>query len=202
MKNNRIFKIVSCLVLALAMVVTTVALPYAKVSAASKYNAYIMYSDANWAVTNFDTKVANGTIKNKKGTQHVTLTLKYKDCKVQNKDVKSTTAVKATQVFVVDVCGIVKDYKVAKADGDKEKKNKISHLKFSNVVIKADGKAVKINSKYLYQGWIEDNTKDYNYRLDIWNAYNYSGETGPACAKKTAFNFKKSLTVSFDFTIK
>jgi hypothetical protein len=217
MRMNKVAQRVFSGVLAAALVFTSGVVSEVKASAASKYNCFLMYSDSTWKVTNFYSNRANTSVKNVKGTKHYTVTLTKGQCTPQNKTTKSTATAKKTQVFCVDVQNIIKDYPSKSTEYKKGKKSK--YLKFSNVSIKVDGKSVKIKAAKLHQGFIEADGSDNNiinggkvvskgqvknYRLDIYNVYNDSAKNGDksACAKSTDFAFKKSISVSFDFTIK
>ncbi|MCR5587261.1 MAG: hypothetical protein K6F77_07000 [Lachnospiraceae bacterium] len=208
--RKSILKTVGGAVLALAMAVSSfAAAPQA--DAAKTYECRLVYMDDASVVTSFmanDKYAATTTVKNAKGTNHYTVTLKRSACCKQGTNTKSPASQKIayTRVLCIDIVGIVADYKVPSAA---DKKVKPTKLKYSNVSINKDGKAVKITQSKLDQGWIEDDTK--NYRLDILNIWNRSAENydsstltcKTSCVKSLkAFNFTKSLSVSFDFTIK
>lgn len=175
------------LVLALAMVVTGLVVSGKTVDAKAKsYTAYLMYADKNWKVqANMSDKyVGSKKVKNKKGSQNVTLTLKRSQ--LDNSSEKITD----TAVFCVDIVDLMKDYKESK-------------VKISNVVVKVDGKKVAIKAAKLKQGYIEKEHQsegNYKYRLEIYNDY---GDTVSApCAASSKFAFSKSISVSFKITLK
>lgn len=182
----RIAKRAIALALTLTVASTSAVVPVKKADAAKTYNTYLMYTDSTWEVQNFNKKVGNIKVKNKKGKQSYTVTLKKSQCTKSDLKAKATGKIKATTVFCIDFENMIKDYKPKK-------------VKISNVVIKRDGKTVKIKSSKLLQGWIENKTSK-NYRLEIYNEYGDSKKS--PCAKNTAFNFKKQLSVSFDITMK
>lgn len=216
--RNRLLKMAGSVVLTAAVALSSVvAVPQApKADAASSYPAYIFFADSTWKNTNFDTTNSASTstkkvpakgkisVSNTKGTKAYTITLKKSDCVNQKTGKNDKTKIKDVAVFGVDVLNIIKDHKV-KNNHTNYWKVKPDNLKFSNVAIKVDGKNVKLNQKKILQGWVEDGkNQGKNYRLDIFNKYNKSGDgsQGAPCAKSTAFAFKKQISVSFKFTIK
>lgn len=176
------------LVLALAMLVTGMAVTADKAQAkAKKYTAFIMYADSTWKVQAGmeDGKYTGAkTIKNKKGTQKVSLTLNRSDLDNADLDIEDTT------VFCVDIVDLMKDYKPSK-------------VKIKNVVVKVDGKKVPVKAAKLKTGYIEKEHQsegNYKYRLEIYNEYGDTKANPPAASKK--FAFKKSISVSFKITLK
>lgn len=118
--------------LALSMVVAGTAGMTQKASAAKKFKTYVMFSDDKWKVTaNMNT--AKGeydspkTIKAKKGTQNVSMTLTKSKLKTGAKEKTS-----AASVFCVDIENAMKTYKP-------------SQIKISKVKIYVDGKALVHN---------------------------------------------------------
>lgn len=188
MKMKNSWKKVVSVVLTLAVIIGAVSFSSVKSTdaAAKSYTAYLMFADKDWTVQNFDNKVGKTTVKGS-GTYTVTLTKKELS-KIFKKNGEGgwATGVKCQDaiVFNVDVVDICKDIKPNK-------------IKISNVKIKVDGKDVKINSKKLLQGNIEDDGN--NYRLEIFNIYGDSAKDGEknACAKGSAFKWKKSISVTF-----
>ena len=176
------------LVLALAMVVTGFAVTADKASAKAKnYKTYIMFADSTWKVQNGmsdDACKGAKTIKNKKGSQKVSLTINRKDFDGASESITSTT------VLCVDIVDLMKDYKESK-------------VKISNVVVKVDGKKVAISGAKLKQGYIEKEHQsegNYKYRLELFNEY---GDTkADPCAAPEKFAFKKSLSISFKIKLK
>ncbi len=209
--RKSIIKAVSGAVLALTLAVSALT-PVASADAAKSYTCEMKYMDDASIVTSFGSNgsVCTTKVANKKGTASYALTLERSKCVKQDTDTLSPASQKIgyTRVLCVDIIDILKDYGKGIKSAAK-KKVKPTTLKYSNVAIYVDGKAVKINAAKLDQGWIEDDTK--NYRLDICNIWNRSAENYDQstlkvknCCVKTlkAFNFKKSLKVTFDFTIK
>ncbi|MCR5623836.1 MAG: hypothetical protein K6G11_01175 [Lachnospiraceae bacterium] len=210
--RKSIIKALTGAALSLVLAASTIA-PVQADAAAKSYTVRMMYMDDASVVTSFKadgSSVAQSSIKNKKGTQSCTLTLNRADCVKQGTDTKSPASqkIKYTRVLCVDVVDILKDHGSGIKSAAKAKV-KPTTLKFSNVAVKVDGKAVKLTQSKLDQGWIEDDTK--NYRLDICNIWNRSAENYDqsslkvknCCVKSlTAFNFTKALQVSFNFTIK
>lgn len=178
--------------LALSMVVAGTAGMTQKASAAKKFKTYVMFADDKWKVTaNMNT--AKGeydspkTIKAKKGTQNVSMTLTKGKLKTGAKEKTSTAS-----VFCVDIENAMKTYKP-------------SQIKISKVKIYVDGKAIKVKANKLKQGYLEKDQKNNKFRLEIFNVYGKGG-TG---AKKANYpvdpnklKFKKSLKVSFKLTFK
>ncbi|MCR5202438.1 MAG: hypothetical protein K6D02_05030 [Lachnospiraceae bacterium] len=220
MKTSKLVKMITGVALSTALVVTSVAAPAAKKAEAKakKYKCNLVYMDDASKITSFKANnkySATTTVKNTKGTKRYKVTLKRSNCYKQGTNTKSAKGnMKYTRVLCLDVVNAVKDHKVKRADKVNKagKKVKPTKLKFSNVVIKVDGKKIKIRQAKLNQGWIEYNTK--NYRLDIFNIWNYSANNYKhggsnkvlkqrcCVTKDTVFNFKKSLSVEFSFTIK
>jgi len=175
-------------VLALAMVVTGLAVTANKASAKAKsYKTYIMYADSTWKVqAGMEEKNIKGAknIKNKKGTQKVSLTINRSDLDGADEAITNTT------VFCVDIVDLMKDYKESK-------------VKISNVAVKVDGKKVAIKAAKLKTGYIEKEHKaegNYKYRIEFYNEYGETKDAPPAAPEK--FAFKKSLNVSFKITLK
>ena len=178
--------------LALSMVVAGTAGMTQKASAAKKFKTYVMFSDDKWKVTaNMNT--AKGeydspkTIKAKKGTQNVSMTLTKSKLKTGAKEKTSKAS-----VFCVDIENAMKTYKP-------------SQIKISNVKIAVDGKAIKVKANKLKQGYLEADQKNNKYRLEIFNVYG----KGQTAAKKANYpvdpnklKFKKTLKVSFKITFK
>lgn len=193
MKMKNSWKKLVSVVLTLAVIVSAVSVSSVKKAdaAAKSYTAYLMFTDKDWTVQNFEKSIGNTTVKGS-GTYTVTLTKKALTAAFKKNGQGWATGVKCGNaiVFNVDVVDICKDYKPSK-------------IKISNVKIKVDGKDVKINSKKLNQGNIEDDGN--NYRLEIYNIYGDTAKNGKgdgsdaadACAKGSAFKFKKSLSVTF-----
>lgn len=220
MKTGKLFKMVTGVALSTTLMITSVVAPAPKQAEAKakKYKCNLVYMDDASKITSFKANnkyAATTTVANKKGKKHYKVTLKRSNCYKQGTNTKSAKGkMKYTRVLCVDVVNAVKDHKVSRADKVNKvgKKVKPTKLKFSNVTIKVDGKKIKIRQGKLNQGWIEYNTK--NYRLDIFNIWNYSAQNYKhggsnsvlkkrcCVTKDTVFNFKKSLSVEFDFTIK
>ena len=191
MRLTKLVKRGTALALALSMVVVGNAGMTQKASAAKKVKTYVMFADEKWKVmanmeTGKGTYNSAKTIKAKKGTQNVTMTLK--------RSALSGTSEKITKaaVFCVDVEDVMKTYKP-------------SQIKISNLKVLVDGKKVAIKAKKLKQGYLEKDQKNNKFRLEIFNVYG-KGQTG---AKKANYpvnpsklNFKKTLKVSFKITFK
>lgn len=177
--------------LALSMVVVGNAGMTQKASAAKKFKTYVMFADEKWKVTaNMDTAKGNynspKTITAKKGTQNVSITLK------RSSIVGPKESISKAVVLCVDIEDAMKTYKP-------------SQIKFSNVKIYVDGKAIRVKANKLKQGYLEANQKNNKFRLEIFNVYG-EGKTG---AKKANYpvdpnklKFKKTLKVSFKLTFK
>lgn len=173
--------------LACAVIVSGMVNTGVKASAASKYNAYLMFASSDWKCVNMNEKVANTSIKNKKGTANYTVTLKRAKA-TDGKEGKASAAEDAC-VLCVDIKNILKDHKASK-------------VKFSKVVVKCDGKVVKTNFKKMAQGMLEPKKDPKKCRLEIYNEYGEGGTVDHPCAKPTAFKWKKSISVSFKLKIK
>lgn len=182
--NNVTKKIVAC-VMAVVMLVgvgmsgQTVDAKKAK----KKYNAYLNYIGDSWNVTHFDARNANVSIKNKKGKAKYKVTLKLSDCMDSRSEENKTKKVKKTEELRLWIEDILKDHKA-------------KDIKVSNVVIKCDGKKVKIKQKKIEQYSItgEDEVKRYCVVLFDKN--------GAKTAKASAFDWKDEITVSFTIKIK
>ncbi len=177
------------LVLATAIVAGGAMTNAAKADAASSYNCFLMFASTDWKCNNMKENVACTKVKNKKGTAKYTVTLTKAKAQGEDEKIGSASASKGATVFCVDIKNILKDHKVKK-------------LKISNVVIKCDGKKVKINQKKLAQGQLEPSGDPNKYRLEIFNTYGEGGTANDPCAKPTAFKWKKSISVSFNLKIK
>ncbi len=187
MKFTKTFKKSVSIALAFAILVAGLAVADRSADAKAKsYKTYLMYADESWDVQcGMEDKntINTKTIKNKKGAQKVTLSVQRSQ--LENPDAK----IEKAAVFCIDVVDLMKDYKPNK-------------VKISNVVIKVDGKKVKIKSAKLAQGYLEKNQKNNKYRLEIYNTYGTGGTKDDPCAAPEKFAFKKSLSVSFKITLK
>lgn len=173
---------------AMALVVfVSFSMPGQTVSAAnskkakSKYKAYLDYEGNGVMHYEFN----NGgkvSIKNKKGKAKYTITMKLKQCSDFRSEEDKTKKVKDTSKLELWINDIVSDHK---------KKD----IKISNIVVKCDGKKVKLNSKKIKQKVItgEDDVKRYCVFIFGDNA---------KTAKAKAFNWKNKITVSFTVNIK
>lgn len=156
----------------------------AKVSAKAKsYTAYISVFGSNYSVGNAET--ANAKIKNKKGKKKYTLTLNRNDSFQQPQEGEKI----ALDSFDVYIDGILND----RSEKD---------VKITNVVIKSDGKKVKINPKnieYYAQTGEDEETR---YCINIFDGYGKKNAVKAVDGKTEAFDFKDKLTVSFNINIK
>ena len=131
--------------LALSMVVAGTAGMTQKASAAKKFKTYVMFADDKWKVTaNMNT--AKGeydspkTIKAKKGTQNVSMTLTKSKLKTGAKEKTSTAS-----VFCVDIENAMKTYKPKQGYLEKDQKNNKFRLEIFNVYGKGGTGAKKAN---------------------------------------------------------
>ncbi len=185
---RKAFKRVVSLVLATAIVAGGVMTDTKKADAAKTYNCYLMWMSDDFKCKNMESTIANTKIKNKKGTAKYTVTLKMSQAQGEFEGDKPKAS-KGAKVFCIDIQDILKDYNVKK-------------VKISNVVIKCDGKVVKINQKKLVQGALEPEGDPDKYRLEIFNEWGEGGTKNNPCAKPKAFKWKKSISVSFNLKLK
>lgn len=126
-----------------------------------------------------DGKTAKSVTKKVKLTKgkkaNVTLTVKNSGAKIS-----------AATVFTVDMVNVLKTFK---------------NVKFSNVVVKADGK--KKPAKVV-QGRFEpkDKNNSNNWRLSIYNSWGNNGDNSKSVNKAKNYAFKKTLSVSFTVVAK
>lgn len=188
---RKITKNMIALALTVATVVGSVAVaPAQEASAKAKnYNCYLMFANKKWSCVNMNEKVATTKVKNKKGSKTYTVTLKRSQCTNENK--KGSKAEKATeaQVFCVDIKNILKDHKA-------------KNIKISNIVVKCDGKKVKIKQSKTAQGMLEPKSDPTKYRLEIYNEYGEGGTKSHPCAAPKKFKWNKKISVSFTLKIK
>lgn len=149
--------------------------------AKSKYKAYLAY-EGNGVMHYEFNDGGKVSIKNKKGKAKYTITMKLDQCGDYRSEEDKTKKVKDTSLLELWINDIASDHK------EKD-------IKISNIVVKCDGKKVKLNSKKIKQGFItgEDGEKRY------WvNIFGYGAKT----AKASAFNWNDEITVSFTVNIK
>ena len=148
--------------------------------------AFLMFTDKDWALGNFNTKVCGGKGEDATITGNGKYTVSLSK-KAFGDDAKPANG---AQVFCVDIMGICNTQKFD-----------ASKIAFSDVVVKADGKEIKTDIAKMYEGDIEGKG---NYRLEIRNEYGYAdGEF----ATKDEFDemnpdFTFEDTLSVTFTIK
>lgn len=182
---KKTFKKVMSVVLTAAIVVSGVSVAGKKADAkgAKKYSTqmYVMEEAGNW-ISGDGYNLQSGSVTIKKGKKvHISFTAKNNAKKTGLKSVKKIG------VLTVDVKSILKDYKVKKC-------------KYSNVVVKCDGKVVKgVKS---CQGYFEPDQKNNNYRLSLYNQYGSNGDNSKKLNKASKFKFKKTISVSCDFVAK
>lgn len=178
-------KMVACfMALVMAMGFATVAQTTTTVQAKKSYNAFLYYTNSDWSCKNQSDWIANTSVKNKKGKKRYTVTLKRSDCigeSIANKAKEGPVSDhEEISVYIQD---IIKDH---------AEKN----LKVSNIVVKCDGKKVKIKQskvkKYVQKS--EDGSK--SYVLMLYYVY------GSQSAKAKAFKWSDKISVSFDLNIK
>ncbi|MCM1499381.1 MAG: hypothetical protein NC124_13020 [Clostridium sp.] len=149
--------------------------------AKSKYKAYLAYEGGGVMHYEFH-KGGKVYVKNKKGKAKYTITMKLDQCNDNRNEEDKNKKVKDTSQLELWINDIASDHK------EKD-------INISNIVVKCDGKKVKLNSKKIEQGFItgEDDVKRY------WvNIFGYNAKT----AKASAFNWKDEITVSFTVNIK
>lgn len=156
----------------------------ATVQAKTSYNAFLYYTNSDWSCKNQSDWIANTSVKNTKGKNRYTVTLKRSDC------IGSTISDKAKSGAVSDheeICVYIQD--IIKDHAEKD-------LKVSNVVVKCDGKKVKINqnkvNKYVQKS--EDGSK--SYVIMIYYVY------GTQTAKAKALKWSNKISISFSLNIK
>lgn len=182
--NNVTKKIVAC-VMAVVMLVgvgmsgQTVNAKKAK----KKYNAYLSYVGDSWNVTHYNAHNANVSIKNKKGKAKYTITMKLSNCMDNRSEENKAKKVKNTEELELWIEDILRNHK------EKD-------IKVSNVVVKCDGKKVKLNQKKIKQFSIEGEDEVKRYCVMIFN------KNSAKTAKASALNWKNKITVSFNINIK
>ncbi|MDD7403723.1 MAG: hypothetical protein SO170_08840 [Butyribacter sp.] len=188
---NKITKKIIAVALTIATVATSVAaVPSQSASAKAKnYNCYLMFANKKWSCVNMNEKVANTKVKNKKGKKTYTVTLKRSKCTNENKKGSKAEKAKDAQVLCVDIKDILLDHKA-------------KNIKISNVVVKCDGKKVKVKQSKMAQGKLEPYSDPDKYRLEIYNEYGEGGTKKHPCAKLTKFKWSKKISVTFTLNIK
>ncbi|MCQ2537384.1 MAG: hypothetical protein MJ124_03185 [Lachnospiraceae bacterium] len=137
-------------------------------------NAFLMFTDRNWAFGNWDATADNSIAVNGAGTY----TVKLDATKVGG---DGETKAAGAQVFCVDIAGFTN---WAKAQG--------KDFEVKDVVIKADGADFAIDASKVVYGDIEENG---NLRIELYNEYGAT-QADPAF-DPTTLSFAKELTVSF-----
>lgn len=146
--------------------------------------AFLMFTDKDWALGNFNTKVCGGKGEDATITGNGKYTVSLSK-KAFGDDAKPANG---AQVFCVDIMGICNTQKFD-----------ASKIAFSDVVVKCDGKEIKTDISKMYEGNIENKTS--NYRLEIRNEYGYDG--GEFATKdefdemNPDFTFEDTLSVTF-----
>ena len=146
--------------------------------------AFLMFTDKDWALGNFNTKVCGGKGEDATITGNGKYTVSLSK-KAFGDDAKPANG---AQVFCVDIMGICNTQKFD-----------ASKIAFSDVVVKCDGKEIKTDISKMYEGNIENKTS--NYRLEIRNEYGYGD--GEFATKdefdemNPDFTFEESLSVTF-----
>lgn len=105
---------------------------------------------------------------------NVTLTIK-----------KGKKVCKGVNVFCVDTKGILKKFK---------------KVKYSNIVVKADGK--KVSGVKTQQGYFEKKEGTNSWRLSFYNKWGSQGDTTKSNGTSKKYAFKKNLTVSMTIVAK
>ncbi len=145
--------------------------------------AFLMFTDKDWALGNWKTKVAGGVGTDAVITGNGTYTVSIEN-EAFGADAK---AANGANIFCVDIMGICNTQKFD-----------ASNLAFSNVVVKADGRTIQTDLKKMYEGNIEG---EGNYRLEIRSEYGYSGgefDTKDEFDEMNPdFTFENSLSVTF-----
>lgn len=182
--NNVTKKIVACVMAVVMLVGVGMSGQTVNAKKAKKqYNAYLSYVADSWKVTHFDARNANVSIKNKKGKAKYTITMKLSDCMDNRGEEAQKKKVKKTEELELWIEDILKDHKA-------------KDIKVSNVVVKCDGKKVKLNQKKIKQSSIEGEDEVKRYCVMIFN------KNSAKTAKASAFNWKDEITVSFSIKIK
>lgn len=159
-----------------------------EVSAASKakvaFNVYCFTADNKWLAGdgNGNQKVSKVVTVKKGKAVNVTLTVKG----AAKKGIQVLTVDSGNSTLSGSTKGILSSFK---------------KCKYSNVVVKCDGKVVKAPSM---QGYFESDTKTESWRLSFYNTYGSNGDDTKTKCKSNAkkIKFKKSLQVSFSFVAK
>ena len=180
------FKRIMSLVLAAVVAVSGVASTEASAASKAKvrFNAYCYTADGKWLAGDGDSaKLVAKTETVKKGkTVHVTLTIKGK----AKKGVGVLTVDSGNNNLKGGTKGILGTFKSAK---------------YSNVVVKCDGKTVKAPSQ---QGYFEKTEGTDSWRLSFYNQWGSQGDTTATKCKSNAkkIKFNKTCEISFDFVAK
>lgn len=180
----KVIKKIMSVSLAVAVVASGIAAPTMKAEAAKSAKIPVTMFFAGNGI-NAKGK-SNDCIWLEQGKKKVTKTFKagkkvHVSLSVSAKAGQGAKQVKGATVFVVDTKGILKKFK---------------KVKYSNVVVKCDGKKVSSKSK---QGYFEPKQKTESWRLSFANKWGSNGD--PRYSGKQ-FKFKKKLTVSFDIVAK
>lgn len=181
---NKLFKKALSLVVAAAVTVSGVAVANTKTAEAAK-SASIPVS-VLFAGNSNCTWLANAD--GSSGAAKVSKTVKFTKGKAVNVSLSvgaKGNKITEAMVFCVDTKGILKTFK---------------KVKYSNVSVKCDGKAVS-GIKYK-QGYFEPKAKTNSWRLSFFNKYGSDGDNTSSNGTAKKYKFKKNLTVSFTITAK
>lgn len=185
--KKSIKKIMS-LVMAAVVVVSGVASTEASAASKAKvrFNVYCYTADEKWLAGDGSTApLVAKTVTVKKGkTVHVSMTVKG-------------SGKKGIGVLTVDSGNT----KLSGSGATKGVLDTFKSAKYSNVVVKCDGKTVKAPSQ---QGQFEKNEGTQSWRLSFYNQWGSQGDTTITKCKSNAkkIKFKKTCEISFDFVAK
>lgn len=179
---KRIMSLVLAAVVAISGVASTES--SAASSAKTRFNVYCYTADGKWlAGDGSSASLVSKTVTVKKGKKvHVSLTIKG----AAPKGVGVLTVDSGNSTLKGGTKGILSTFKSAK---------------YSNIVVKCDGKTVKASSQ---QGYFEKNEKTNSWRLSFYNQWGSQGDTTVKKCKSNAtkIKFKKTCVISFDFVAK
>lgn len=179
---NKLFKKALSLVVAAAVTVSGAAVANSTTANAAKSASipvscyFAGNSNCTWLAnddgSNGAAKVSK-TVKITKGKPvSVTLTIGAKGNKITE-----------AAVFCIDTKGILKKFK---------------KVKYSNISVKCDGKAV--SGIKTAQGYFEPKAKTDSWRLSFFNKYGSDGDNTKSNGTAKKYKFKKNLVVSFTIT--
>jgi hypothetical protein len=152
---------------------------------ADQDNAFLMFTDSNWAWGNWSTKVSGGFGNDAviTGDGEYSVSIDADGYAEANKDTKdfNLSAAEGANVFCVDIKNLCNSPNMD-----------ISEMEVSDLKVYADNKTIDVNTAKVLMGDVEGGG---NFRIEIYNQYGDTAED--SAIAQDDLTFEKSLKVSF-----